>query len=107
MALVADGDVRRGFCRLLERDGDIEVVQAVADISSIDIDTCVREKRIVVVGPNVLLTEKPPGWDRLEVVLVSPNPVPGRLPGVTEVPMDLTGTSLREGIRHLARAAHR
>jgi hypothetical protein len=102
VAVVANGAVGRGFCRLLEMDGDIEVVSSAESLPTVDVHACRHDKLIVVVGPNIPFGGKPDTWDGLDVILVSPIPKPGRLPGVTEVPMELTGSAMRALIRRLA-----
>lgn len=102
VAVVAYGAVGRGFCRLLEMDGDIEVVSAAESLSTVDVHACRHDKLIVVVGPNIPFAGKPDTWDGLDVILLSPNPIPGRLPDVTEVPMELTGSTMRAVIRRFA-----
>jgi hypothetical protein len=90
-----------GFRRLLEKDGDITMVAQYPSLTQATRGADRYPHGVFVIGPGAEVTSA--GWDGAPLsrsVVVTPTPSDGRYPrGVIEIPMELTGNTLRAAIR--------
>lgn len=97
--------VGRGLQRLLESEGDIEVVATLPTVDALDVALDRHHQAAVILGPGARPSTDQ--WQRIirhngrcrAIVLAA---VPGRHRhprGVVEVPMELSGVGLRRAVR--------
>lgn len=109
LVVTSSDTVGRGLQRLLEVDGDIEVVATLATVDALDGALEHHALATVVLGPGA--RPNIDQWQRIirrngscrAIVLAA---VPGRHRhprGVVEVPMELSGDGLRQAVRACAR----
>ncbi len=97
--------VGRGLRRLLEREGDIEVIATLPSLEDLDRTLGAHGEAAVVIGPGT--HPSPADWRRIvringrpRAVLLAAVPGRHRHPrGVVEVPMELSGAGLRRAVR--------
>jgi DNA-binding NarL/FixJ family response regulator len=108
LVVTSSETVGRGLQRLLESDGDIEVVATLATVDALDGALAHHAQAAVVLGPGARPSTDQ--WQRIirrngssrAIVLAA---VPGRHRhprGVVEVPMELSGDGLRQAVRTCA-----
>ena len=101
MIAILSREYLEGFRRLLEKDGDITMVAHYPSLRQAARGADRYPQSVFVIGPGAEVTSA--AWDRAPLsrsVVVTPTPRDGRFPrGVTEIPMELTGNTLRAAIR--------